>query len=184
MLLSDSRNNLMETRYKMIKFERNDGYVHLPVMHLRSIRRFFFGVTILFCLPAAISAQKISMEETLAYVNGKLGSGYEVDVNRGIIIARFSEGVEVYREDQVLYKTLDLSSMKYDSEQKMFIINCKDGKKCVDRQLHIKKIQRDYHRISFPVNLDAKGIEGMKNAFRHMYQLIEDPKNENSEPFE
>ena len=123
------------------------------------------------------------MEQTLNYINGK-GSGYSVDVNHGVIIARFSEGVEVFREDQVLYKTLDMNTMHYDKAQRMFIINCKSGKECVDRQLFIKKIQRDYARLSFPVTLDEKGVEGMKKAFKHMMLLIENPKYKSSEPFE
>jgi len=129
-------------------------------------------------------SQDITMEQTLAYINAKLGAGYEVDVNRGIIVARFSQGTEVFREDQVLYKTLDMTSMKYDSEHKLFIINCKGGTKCVDRQLFIRKEQRDYSRISFPVTLDATGIEGMKKAFSHMIKLIADVKYKSSEPFE
>ena len=106
-------------------------------MNLVVLRSFISWVTFLVMLPAVISAQEITMAQTLDYINGKLGSGYEVDVNSGIIIARFSEGVEVYREDQVLYKALDINSMHYDSGQRMFIINCKAGKECVDRQLSL-----------------------------------------------
>lgn len=153
-------------------------------MNFNLIRNFLIWVTFVLAIPLDIKAQDITMEQTLKYINGKLGSGYEVDVNSGVIIARFSEGVEVYREDQVLYKTLDLNSMKYDASQRLFIINCKDGKKCVDRQLFIRKEQRDYARISFPVTLDAKGVEGMKKAFTHMIRMIEDVKYKNSEPFE
>ena len=153
-------------------------------MNHNILRNFLFWVTCVIVIPLNINAQGITMEQTLKYINGKLGSGYEVDVNKGVIIARFSEGVEVYREDQVLYKTLDLNSMKYDASQRLFIINCKDGKECVDRQLFIRKEQRDYSRISFPVTLDPKGVEGMKKAFTHMIRMIEDVKYKNSEPFE
>lgn len=38
----------------------------------------------------------------LNYINGKLGSGYSIDVLHGVIVAKFSEGTEVFREDQVL----------------------------------------------------------------------------------
>ncbi|MDQ3051261.1 MAG: hypothetical protein M3Q95_10290 [Bacteroidota bacterium] len=153
-------------------------------MNTRSIRKYLLQVTFIIAIPLNVSAQEITMEHTLAYINGKLGAGYEVDVNKGVIVARFSEGSEVYREDQVLYKSLDLSSMKYDPSQRLFIINCKGTSKCVDRQLFIRKEQRDYSRISFPVTLDAKGVEGMKKAFTHMIRLIEDIKYSSSEPFE
>jgi len=153
-------------------------------MNFRSIRICLFWVTCTFAIPLNVKAQDITMEQTLDYINGKLGAGYHVDVNHGVIVARFSEGTEVYREDQVVYKSLDLTSMKYDATERLFIINCKGNSKCVDRQLFIRKEQRDYSRISFPVTLDAKGIEGMKKAFTHMIRLIEDVKYKSSEPFE
>lgn len=132
----------------------------------------------------SIKAQEITMEETLKYINGKLGSGYSIDVLRGVIVARFSEGVEPFREDQVSCKSLDLSTMRYDASQKLFCINCNGTTKCVDRQLFVRKIQRDYARFSLPVTLDAKSTEGMKKAFTHMFRLVLDPKYKSSEPFE
>lgn len=157
---------------------------NIPEMNIKSIRNCLIRVTFVLAIPLNLSAQDITMEQTLAYINGKLGPGYILDVNRGVIMARFSQGTEVFREDQVLYKSLDLTSMRYDPSHKLFIIDCKGGGKCIDRQLFIRKEQRDYSRISFPVTLDAKGIEGMKKAFTHMIRLIEDVKYKNSEPFE
>ncbi len=144
-------------------------------------------LTVLVTLLVYISplrAQEISMEKTLEYINRKIGPTGTIDVIHGVIIAKFSEGVEIFREDQVLCKSLDLNSMNYDASQKVFYINCNGTSKCVDRQLFIKKIQRDYARLSFPVNLDAKGVEGMKKAFTHMIKLVLDPKYKSSEPFE
>ena len=167
----------------MFKFERPQ-IGNLFSMNSGVIRKNLFLVTLVMLFPFGIFAQKITMEQTLDYINGKLGTGYSIEVNRGIIIAKFNEGTEPFREDQVLYKSLDLNTMRYDKEQRMFIINCKAGKECVDRQLFIKKIQRDYGRFSLPVSLDAKGVEGMKNAFRHMMKLIDNPKDDIAEPFE
>ena len=168
----------------MFKFEVIASCRISLFMNCVVLRKFIYGVTLLAILPGGLLAQDISMEQTLDYINGKLGSGYQVDVNHGVIIARFSEGTEVYREDQVLYKTLDMNTMTYDKNQRLFIINCKSKKECVDRQLFVKKIQRDYARISFPVTLDEKGVEGMKRAFKHMIHLIDNPKSESTEPFE
>ena len=151
---------------------------------MRFIRNCVCGVTLSICAVTGSMAQEITMEQTLEYIKGKLGAGYEIDVNHGVIVTKFSEGTEPYREDQVLYKTLDLTSMRYDASLRLFIINCKGGTKCVDRQLYVRKIQRDYARLSLPVTLDTKGIEGMKNAFTHMMRLIEDPKYSSTTPFE
>lgn len=144
-------------------------------------------LTVLVTLLVYISpvrAQEITMEKTLEYINRKIGPTGTIDVIHGVIIAKFSEGIEIFREDQVLCKSLDLNSMNYDASQKVFYINCNGTSKCVDRQLFIKKIQRDYARLSFPVNLDPKGVEGMKKAITHMIKLVLDPKYKSSEPFE
>ena len=147
------------------------------------IRTLTVLVTLLVYI-SPLKAQEISMEKTLEYINRKIGPTGTIDVINGVIIAKFSEGIEIFREDQVLCKSLYLNSMNYDASQKVFYINCNGTSKCVDRQLFIKKIQRDYARLSFPVNLDPKGVEGMKKAFTHMIKLVLDPKYKSSEPFE
>lgn len=129
-------------------------------------------------------AQDISMEETLTYINGKLGAVCQIDVLRGVLIAKYYDGTEIFREDQALCKSLNLNSMNYDKELRMFTMDCNGTTKCVDRQLFVRKIQRDYNRISFPVTLDAKSEAGMKKAFTHMFNLVLDPKYKSDEPFE
>jgi len=151
-----------------------------PILTLRIIA---IVVTIL-SFRQTVNAQEISMEQTLTYINGKISPIGNIDVIRGVIIAKFTEGVDIYREDQVLCKSLDLNSMGYDATQKVFYINCNGTSKCVDRQLFLKKIQRDYARLSFPATLDPKSVAGMKKAFTHMIKLVLDPKYESSEPFE
>ncbi len=147
------------------------------------LRILIISVTLLTAT-TAVRAQEITMEQTLTYINGKLGNGYSIDVLRGVLTAKFFEGAEPFREDQVMCKSLDLSSMRYDASQKLFSVNCNGSSKCVDRQLFVRKIQRDYARFSLPVTLDAKGVEGMKKAFTHMVRLVLDPKYSSSEPFE
>jgi hypothetical protein len=131
-----------------------------------------------------IVAQGITMEQTLAYVNGKFGGICQLDVLRGLLIAKYYDGKEVFREDQVLCKSLNMNSMKYDKELRMLTIDCSGAAKCVDRQLFVRKIQRDYNRISFPVTLDPKSEAGMKKALVHMVNLVLDPKYKSAEPFE
>lgn len=135
-------------------------------------------------LSFSLMAQNISMEETLGYLNRKLQPVCGVTVDRGILVARYYDQGVLVREDQLFCKSIDLNTMRYDSENSLFIINCSNNAKCVDRQMIIRKIQRDYQRISFPVTLDAKGAEGMKRAFTHMVKLVLDTKYQNDEPFE
>ncbi|MBL0343220.1 MAG: hypothetical protein IPP71_21595 [Bacteroidetes bacterium] len=148
-----------------------------------TLRILFIWVTFMINV-TTVKCQDISMEQTLNYINSKMGHGYSIDVLHGVIVAKFFEGTEPFREDQVMCKSLDLNSMRYDAEQKLFLINCNGGTKCVDRQLFIRKIQRDYARFSLPMTLDAKGVEGMKKAFTHMIRMVLDTKYKSSEPFE
>ena len=129
-------------------------------------------------------AQGITMEETLAYVNDKVGPAVEVDVARGSIVAKYFKDGEMYREDKVLCKRLDHSEIDYDISNRIFYVNCQGNALCVDRQLYQRKIRREYVRISFPVDLSGAEIEGMKKALKHMIRLVTEKRYENDEPFE
>lgn len=130
------------------------------------------------------AGQGITMEETLAYVNGKVGPMVEVDVTRGSIVAKYYKDGEMYREDRVMCKKLDHSEIDYDTANRMLYVNCEGNALCVDRQLYLRKIRREYVRISFPVDLNGTEIEGMKKAMKHMIRLVNEKKYENDEPFE
>lgn len=148
------------------------------------IKKILFSILFLPVLSFPLRAQNINMEETLEYLNRKLQPVCGVTVDRGILVARYYDRGVLVREDQLFCKSIDLNTMRYDSENRLFIINCSNKAKCVDRQLIIRKIQRDYQRISFPVTLDTKGAEGMRRAFTHMIKLVLDTKYQNDEPFE
>jgi hypothetical protein len=124
------------------------------------------------------------MEETLAYVNGKVGPMVKVDVARGSIVAKYYKDGEMYREDRVMCKKLDHTEIDYDQANRIFYVNCQGNALCVDRQLPLRKIRREYVRISFPVELKGSEIEGMKKAMKHMIRLVNEKRYESDEPFE
>jgi len=128
--------------------------------------------------------QAITMEQTLEYINNKLKPTSELTVDRGILVSRYFKNGQIVREDQVMCKDLDMTTVEYDIQSGIFSINCKSASKCVDRQMFVRKIQRDYGRISFPVKLNGKSILGMEKAFVHMTKLVLDPKYQSTEPFE
>ncbi len=132
----------------------------------------------------AVFSQTIPMEETLSYINQKLAPHSELTVDRGILVSRYFKNGQIIREDQVMCKDLDIASINYDEASGMFFVNCKNNGKCVDRQMFIRKIQRDYSRISFPVKLDQKAANGLINATRHMLKMVVDSKYQSTEPFE
>ncbi len=131
------------------------------------------------------SGQEISMEQTLSYINSKLGADIKVDVFHGIINSKYTEGGKPYREDEVNITDLDTNSIKYNATEKMFTVDCKGSlKDCVQRQLNVLKLTRSYGRISYYVQLNEKGATGMQKAFRHLIRLVLIRKYKSSEPFE
>jgi hypothetical protein len=129
-------------------------------------------------------SQNITMEQTVDYINTKLKPYSELTVDRGIMVSRYFNNGTLVREDQVMCKDLDLISMSYDKDYGLLSINCKKGYKCVDRQMFIRKIQRDYGRISFPIGPDPTGHQGLRNAITHLVKLVTEPGYESSIPFE
>jgi hypothetical protein len=131
-------------------------------------------------------SQDITMQQTLDYINRKFAGRCSIDVSKGNLIAIYQVNGQNVREDNVGVNYLDLNSMKYDSEYNIFSINCKGApsKKCVTRDLFVRKESQDYARISWEVYLDEKGVNGMKKAMTHMIRLVLEPKYKSSEPFE
>jgi hypothetical protein len=131
-------------------------------------------------------SQEVTMQQTLNYINSKFAGKCSIDVSKGVIIAVYQANGQNVREDQVGVNYLDVSSMKYDSQYNIFSIDCKGApsKKCVSRDLYVRKESHDYARISWEVYLDEKGVGGMKKAFTHMIRLVLEPKYKSSEPFE
>lgn len=125
------------------------------------------------------------MEQTLDYINGKLGPDIKVDLLHGVLNAKYSEGGQLYREDEVNIADLDTNSIKYDSKEQMFSVNCGSKyKECVQRQLYTLKLSRAYGRISYYVKLNEKSAEGLKKAYLHMIRMVVIRKYKSSEPFE
>ncbi len=144
--------------------------------------------TLFLLLPAFLFSfslrAQITMEQTLAYINGKLGAKCTIEVVHGIVIARYYENGTLFREDKVSLKELDLKRMGYEAKDKIFFIPCRGDDDCVDRKLFDTKIRRQYSRFSFVLDTNKKSVDGMMKAFSHMSKLAASPKYSSSEPFE
>ncbi len=133
-----------------------------------------------------IQAQDMGFKETLSYINSKLGPGFQVTVEKGVITAGYYEnGHVLFRDDHVNPRDLDTSHIYYNQEEQLFCLNCLGGKnKCVDRNLYVNKISRGYSRMSFHVKLDAKSAAGLRKAFIHLIKLCLIHNYKSHEPFE
>ena len=147
------------------------------------MKHFFVSTLCILMLHGISFSQEITVEQSVEYINNKLKPYSELTVDRGILASRYFNNGVLVREDQVMCKDLELSSMRYDSDYGLLTIDCKKSK-CVDRQMFVRKIQRDYSRISFPVGPDPKGHQGLQNAISHLVKLVTIPNYQSSTPFE
>lgn len=150
------------------------------------LRKCFLFSLCLFFPVMKILAQEVTMEQTIAFINKKLGSQCTLEVSHGIINAKYykPDGT-LYREDKVSTKELDYTKIRFEPEEKVLYVSCKDKyDECVDRQLYITKVHGHYSRLSFVVNPDPKTIESMTKAFSYLIRFATDSKFKTNDPLE
>lgn len=129
------------------------------------------------------SAQSITMEETLTYINNKLSGKYIIEVKKGLLfLSSFKE--EVKMMDETAQITDLIPDVIYSEEEQSLIIKCADGDKCVQREQYLVKEKNYLSRIKIATPLDEKAVKGLQKAFLHLIKLVYDPKYKNAEPFE
>ncbi len=136
--------------------------------------------------PLALFGQSPKSGATVDYINSKLGKGFEVKLKGNYLVASYYEnGKDLYREDLMHVKDIDINSIYYNASEQMMIINCIGVKnKCVDRQLYIQKIRRRYGRISFYVKLDTPSADNLTRALKHLIQMTTNSKYTADESFD
>jgi len=143
-------------------------------------------IILLFCLSHFITfadAQNITMEQTLAYINGKLENSYTIDVKKGLLlVTSYKEGVKMMDETSLI---TDLNpDVIYSEEEKSLILKCVDRDKCVQREQYLVKEKNYISRIKIVTPPDDISVKGLQKAFLHLLKLIQEPKYKNAEPFE
>jgi hypothetical protein len=131
------------------------------------------------------TADTISMEETLAYISGKLGAKCSLAVVKGSLIVKFYDTEGLFREDKVDLRDIDETAIRYAEDEKAVILPCNKGQEeCVDRRLIRDKKRKFYSRLNFIWEGDKKSGNGLAKAFIHMTRLVKDSKYTSSTPFE
>jgi len=140
-------------------------------------------ITVLLA-PKVSLGQTPGMEESLKYVNDKLGAMFEVSVVKGALLVKFYDSGTLFREDEAMCKDLDPKKVSYSTEDKILSVNCQTGLDCVTRVYHIREIRRDYGRISFAKELSPKSAESLCLAFEHIIRMVNDNKYKSDIVFE
>jgi hypothetical protein len=128
-------------------------------------------------------AQNISMEETLAYINGKLTDKYIIDVKKGLLLVTSYKDKTKMMDEISLITDLN-PEIIYSEEEKSLIIKCVDGDKCVERKQYLVKEKNYISRIKIVTPEDNLSVKGLQKAFIHALKLVQNPKYKNAEPFE
>lgn len=124
------------------------------------------------------------MEETLAYINGKLDGKYHLLIDRRqLTIDVYNEEGHV-RQDIMMVDDLSWKTVKYYPDEKSLVIRCEDkGYDCINRNLLIKGLKDYIHRFNFIVE-EEQDAEALRKALIHMIRLVREKKYHSSEPFE
>lgn len=150
------------------------------------MRKKLFYIVIFLFISLSSMAQSISMEETIRYINNKLGADCSLDVVKGKLMAFYYDKGKLDRKDKVNIAILDTNRIGFEKEGNILFISCKENEyDGVERILLKDNIKKQYSRISFVIPSDDKSVEGMKAAFGHMLRLIQRKnKYERTQPFE
>lgn len=134
-------------------------------------------------LSAVLFAQHISMEETLAYINGKLTGKYQIDVKRGLLLLTSYKDNTKMMEETTLITDLK-PEVIYSEEEKAIIIKCTDGDKCIERKEYLVEKKNYFSRLKIVTPDDEKSVKGLQKAFLHLLRLVHEPKYKSTESFE
>ncbi len=136
-----------------------------------------------FLLSAVSFAQNISMEETLAYINGKLTGKYVIDVKKGLLLLTSYKEEMKMMEETILITDLN-PEVIYSDEEKALIIKCIDGDKCIERKEYLVEKKNYFSRLKIVTPEDDKSVKGLQKAFLHLLRLVQEPKYKSTETFE
>lgn len=134
-------------------------------------------------LSSSLFAQHKNQEETVAYIDEKLGPEVEVTVKKDIVSFVTSENGKEYKFEKVIIMDINPGAIEYSEEEGGVILRC-TGEPCVERKIPKKKLKGGYNRMI----IDVPGGEAERNAFinavRHLIMVTRDPNYRNDRSFE
>ena len=157
-------------------------YIWMDLYGSMPLKKLFLTGVFLYAAGIA-GAQNISMEETLAYINGKLSGNYTVEVKRGVLlVASFKD--EKKMMDETIGVTDLTAKVDYAEDEKALIMKCADGDKCVQREEYLVKKKNYFSRLKIVPPQDERSVKGLQSAFLHLIRLVQDDKYKSAIPFE
>lgn len=159
-----------------------------------------FIFSFLLCLPCIAQTTQpegITMEQTIEFLNNKLGKDFKLELARKNIqlVINFYKNSVLYKVDRIYIATLDADKVAFSNEEKALILRCLEADKlegklrkfsdgCVEREVIEKNLIGAYGRTNLEVGSDKKKIESLQKAFVHLIKLSQDEEYHSSVPFE
>lgn len=129
--------------------------------------------------------ETISLEETLKYINTKLGSSIVFDLKNGDVTIKFYDDKNrLFRIDKADTEQLDWKNISFAEEDQLIIIPCYGEKnKCIERKFPLRKEGDLYARCSIKL-VKAEDYEPLKKAITHLLRTVEEFDYKSTTPFE
>jgi hypothetical protein len=129
--------------------------------------------------------ESIPVEETLKFINKKLGSNIVFDLKDGDIIVKFYDNKnKLFRVDQTDTENLDWKGISYAEEDNLIMIPCYGNKvKCIERKFPLKDEGDSYVRCTIKLT-KPEDFQPLKNAITHLLRTVEEFDYKSTTPFE
>ncbi len=169
------------------KYFFKDNFIFLTL--LKNIRLLMYRlvskiVLIMFYVPLTLYSQDVNMDKTIDYLNKKLKNICTIDTKKNEIKVLFYEHRRICREDIVNFQDIDTTKIFYDINSNSIILKCYGNNKCVFRKIYKSKTRRFYTRINILYDSDSVSVNGVVNAFVHLFKLAQDDNYKNNKAFE
>lgn len=134
----------------------------------------------------SVSAQEITNEQTIKYINEKLKNNCVLEAKSNQLIFQFYKNGEIYRQDKANVFGLDFEKITYKPDENAIILYCEDADdECIMRWIYKNNVKKPFTRLNILVeNLDEKSINGLVKALSHLIKSYHVPDYKLYEFFE
>ena len=146
----------------------------------------FIFYVLIFMQIASVTAQEITNEQTIKYINEKLNKSCVLEAKSNQLIFQFYKNGEIYRQDKANVHGLDFEKVTYKPDENAIIIYCVEpDDECIMRWVYKNNIKKPFTRLNILVeNIDEKSINGIVKALSHLIKTYNVPDYKLYEFFE
>ncbi len=156
------------------------------IMNINITHLLFLCLTLCTCSVQGISQDVVYDEEyTVKYINDRLASKCQLQLERKNIVVEFYEKGRLVRVDHIFPESIDPEKIYYSAEEGAVIIKCfEKAGRCIDREIIKLKKKNGYDRCNLITKCAPEDCTGMATAVQHLINLFTLDDYERTKPFE